>query len=324
MPEPHILLTVVHGTDCGRPAPIEACRAGAWPRPAGSTQPISTSLTSSGFTPARSTAALIAALPSCGAVSGASTPWKPPMAVRAMPTMTIASSVALAMAAASCSCRCAGRDGARRSAPGQSTAEPGRPRVASRSSEYGFEFGCFSHLSLFAIPYSLFPRFAHAPSVPRPAGGRSAKGATGTRAPHGRPGGRLTSGPSRPGRACSGAPCESPLGPLRGPLGCLAAPALRRFLSWYALRLAAPRHRWRLAVAMQPLGGRRFPAIAGASSSAGFPGLLDLGPPTRGPTFQAPIAATLGAGIRAPRRKQRRAIIRTALACGDKACRRVQ
>ena len=49
MPEPHILLTVVQGTELGRPAPSAAWRAGAWPRPAGSTQPISTSLTSSGF-----------------------------------------------------------------------------------------------------------------------------------------------------------------------------------------------------------------------------------------------------------------------------------
>ena len=60
MPEPHILLTVVHGTESGRPALRDACRAGACPCPAGSTQPINTSATSSGFTPARSTAALMA------------------------------------------------------------------------------------------------------------------------------------------------------------------------------------------------------------------------------------------------------------------------
>jgi len=42
---------------------------------------------------------------------------------------------------------------------------------------------------------------------------------------------------------------------------------------------------------MQPFGSRRFPAIAGASPSAGFPGLLDLGPPFR-PSFQAPAACT--------------------------------
>ena len=39
-PEPHILLTVVASTWRPRPAPIAACRAGAWPRPAGRTQPM--------------------------------------------------------------------------------------------------------------------------------------------------------------------------------------------------------------------------------------------------------------------------------------------
>jgi len=38
-PEPHILLTVVHGTLTGTPAPTAAWRAGAWPSPAGSTHP---------------------------------------------------------------------------------------------------------------------------------------------------------------------------------------------------------------------------------------------------------------------------------------------
>ena len=46
MPEPHILLMVVAGTPCGMPAPSAAWRAGAWPRPAGSTQPMMTSCTS--------------------------------------------------------------------------------------------------------------------------------------------------------------------------------------------------------------------------------------------------------------------------------------
>src|SRR5215471_1315131 len=59
---------------------------------------MSTSLTSCACRPARETAALIAALPSCGAVSGAKAPWKPAMAVRAMPTMTIGSSADAAMA----------------------------------------------------------------------------------------------------------------------------------------------------------------------------------------------------------------------------------
>src|SRR2546429_89734 len=47
MPEPHILLTVVQPVPSGSPAPSEAWRAGAWPCPAGSTQPMITSLTSS-------------------------------------------------------------------------------------------------------------------------------------------------------------------------------------------------------------------------------------------------------------------------------------
>ena len=40
IPDPHILLTVVASTETGSPALIAACRAGAWPSPAGSTQPM--------------------------------------------------------------------------------------------------------------------------------------------------------------------------------------------------------------------------------------------------------------------------------------------
>ena len=40
MPLPHTLLTVVASTDFGSPALIAAWRAGAWPRPAGRTQPM--------------------------------------------------------------------------------------------------------------------------------------------------------------------------------------------------------------------------------------------------------------------------------------------
>ena len=40
MPDPHILLTVVASTCSPSPALIAACRAGAWPRPAGSPQPM--------------------------------------------------------------------------------------------------------------------------------------------------------------------------------------------------------------------------------------------------------------------------------------------
>ena len=91
MPEPHILLTVVACTDVGRPAPSAAWRAGAWPRPAGRTQPMTIWSTFSGGSPARSTAALTAAAPSSVALTADSAPWKPPMGVRAKPAMTTGS-----------------------------------------------------------------------------------------------------------------------------------------------------------------------------------------------------------------------------------------
>jgi hypothetical protein len=67
MPEPHTLFTVVQPAASGRPAPSAAWRAGAWPWPAGSTQPMITSSTCSGLRPARSTAALIAIAAELGA-----------------------------------------------------------------------------------------------------------------------------------------------------------------------------------------------------------------------------------------------------------------
>src|SRR5438445_9310327 len=91
IPEPHILFTVVQPAASGRPAPSEAWRAGAWPCPAGSTQPMITSCTSAGEILARSTAARIAAAPSSGAAKPFSSPWKAPIGVRAAETMTIGS-----------------------------------------------------------------------------------------------------------------------------------------------------------------------------------------------------------------------------------------
>src|SRR2546425_8984019 len=91
IPEPHILLTVVQPVLSGSPAPSEAWRAGAWPWPAGSTQPMMTSCTSSAPILARSTAARIAAAPSCGAAKLFSSPWNAPIGVRAAETMTIGS-----------------------------------------------------------------------------------------------------------------------------------------------------------------------------------------------------------------------------------------
>ena len=83
MPEPHILFTVVQPASSGSPAASAACRAGAWPWPAGSTQPISTSWTSAAAIPARCTAAEMAAAPSAGAVVSLKSPWNPPIGVRA-------------------------------------------------------------------------------------------------------------------------------------------------------------------------------------------------------------------------------------------------
>ena len=83
MPEPHTLLTVVASTERGRPAPSAAWRARAWPRPAGSTQPMKIFSTASGETPARSTAAATAVAPSWVALAPARAPWKLPIGVRA-------------------------------------------------------------------------------------------------------------------------------------------------------------------------------------------------------------------------------------------------
>src|SRR6267378_763061 len=91
IPEPHILFTVVQPAASGRPAPSEAWRAGAWPCPAGSTQPMITSCTSSAEILARSTAARIAAAPSSGAAKPFNSPWKAPIGVLATATMTIGS-----------------------------------------------------------------------------------------------------------------------------------------------------------------------------------------------------------------------------------------
>ena len=68
MPLPHILLTVVQPASHGMPAPCAAWRAGAWPSPAGSTQPMMTSSISSPATPDRFRAPSMATAPSAVAV----------------------------------------------------------------------------------------------------------------------------------------------------------------------------------------------------------------------------------------------------------------
>src|SRR5205085_282619 len=93
MPEPHILDSVTAPALLGSPALNAAWRAGAWPWPAMRQLPNSTSPTESAGMPARSTAALIAAPPRSWAASEAKSPWKPPMGVRAAPTMTMDSAM---------------------------------------------------------------------------------------------------------------------------------------------------------------------------------------------------------------------------------------
>ena len=93
MPDPQTLLTVVAGTLSGRPPAIPAWRAGAWPSPADSTQPISSSEASPGGTPQAASAARIAIPPSSGAASPRSPPWNAPIGVRRAATTTTGSGI---------------------------------------------------------------------------------------------------------------------------------------------------------------------------------------------------------------------------------------
>src|SRR5690606_19247532 len=88
MPEPQTLLMVVQPVAAGRPAPSAAWRAGAWPRPAGSTQPMITSSTLSAATPDCSRAPLMAVAPSVGVGTPVNWPSRAPMAVRLAPVIT--------------------------------------------------------------------------------------------------------------------------------------------------------------------------------------------------------------------------------------------
>ncbi len=95
MPEPHILDSVTAPADSGRPPLSAAWRAGAWPWPAIRQLPNSTSPTVSGAMPARATAARMAAPPRSCAASDEKSPWKLPMGVRAAPTITTESDMAI-------------------------------------------------------------------------------------------------------------------------------------------------------------------------------------------------------------------------------------
>src|SRR5213078_1586540 len=94
MPEPQTLLMVVAPVASGSLAPRAACRAGAWPCPAGSTQPMNTSSIRSGDNFARSTAAPMTWEPSLWALNDDSSPMKRPSGVRAAETMTTGSEAA--------------------------------------------------------------------------------------------------------------------------------------------------------------------------------------------------------------------------------------
>src|SRR3954470_20358576 len=102
MPEPHILDSVTAPAPLGSPPLNAAWRAGAWPWPAIRQLPNSTSPTESGETPARSTAALMAAPPRSCADSAEKSPWNAPMGVRAAPTMTMDSDMENSFSAGGC------------------------------------------------------------------------------------------------------------------------------------------------------------------------------------------------------------------------------
>ena len=106
MPEPQTLLTVVAPVASGRLAPRAAWRAGAWPWPAGSTQPMNTSSILSGASLARSSAAPITCEPSLWALNGDSSPMKRPSGVRAAERMTTGSEAAAMAELPRCSWMC--------------------------------------------------------------------------------------------------------------------------------------------------------------------------------------------------------------------------
>src|SRR5690606_12900148 len=89
MPAPPSLLMVVAPAAWGMPAPRGAWRAGAWPRPAGSTQPMTTSSTWSAARLACASAPSMAVAPRVGVGTPVNWPRNEPMAVRLAPTMTM-------------------------------------------------------------------------------------------------------------------------------------------------------------------------------------------------------------------------------------------
>ena len=88
IPLAQTLLMVVQGTLLGIPAPKAACLAGAWPLPACTTFPMSTSSTNSGFRFIRSKAPFMAIDPNFVAGISDKLPKKLPIGVLAALTIT--------------------------------------------------------------------------------------------------------------------------------------------------------------------------------------------------------------------------------------------
>ena len=88
-PDPQTLPMVAQGVADSRPALRAAWRAGAWPSPAGSTQPISTSSISSAGRAVSCRQARIAAAPKVVAETGDKAPSMAPMGVRRAAAMTV-------------------------------------------------------------------------------------------------------------------------------------------------------------------------------------------------------------------------------------------
>ena len=92
-PEPHTLLMVVAPVPRARPAFNIAWRAGAWPRPAGNTQPIITSSIASFAKPVCASALAMAVAPSSVDCASVNAPINPPIGVRFAATITTDSKV---------------------------------------------------------------------------------------------------------------------------------------------------------------------------------------------------------------------------------------
>jgi hypothetical protein len=92
-PEPHTLLTVTAPTSGGMPPWMEAWRAGAWPWPLGTTQPMNVSFTRAGSMLARRIASRMATAPRRGAGVVERPPMNLPMGVRQALTMTASRSL---------------------------------------------------------------------------------------------------------------------------------------------------------------------------------------------------------------------------------------